>query len=256
MRIKKAQSSDVYFLTALAIRGRKEVSDQLTANSEIIPCHQFSDFLHAQGLLDNAWFSSNFDVSSFSKNTKEQQNLRISRLRSSKLQISDLPRPRCTPPLAGVIFSLSRLTRKLNFGSEREVTEPQHYVIFSCSLVRWFQQLHEQKKMKKWPSSCSSLSRRLSLSTSDDSADSGQAYKQGNSFLAPSFYLIFINSLYSYSALSVRSKVPEVKRGRSYGESEGENSVCSFLSNSRIAPATCHCFNSGTVPTQGPCLVP
>ena len=92
-------------------------------------------------------------------------------------------------------FCFQRLTRKLNFGSEREITEPQHYVIFSCSLVRWSQQLHEQKKMKKWPSSCSSLSRRLSLSTSDDSADLGQVHKQGNSLLPPSFYWIFSGQL-------------------------------------------------------------
>ena len=45
---------------------------------------------------------------------------------------------------------------------------------------------------------------------------------------------------------------PELKQGRSHGESEGTNSAYGFL---RFAHAACHSFNSGAVLIQGLCFV-
>ena len=42
-------------------------------------------------------------------------------------------------------------------------------------------------------------------------------------------------------------KVPQLKQGRSHGESEGTNSACDFLFDTRFAHAACHCFNSGAL---------
>ena len=44
--------------------------------------------------------------------------------------------------------------------------------------------------------------------------------------------------------------VPQLKQGRSHGESQGANFACDFLLNERFARAACHCFNSGAVSNQ------
>ena len=53
----------------------------------------------------------------------------------------------------------------------------------------------------------------------------------------------------------IRSKVPELKQGRYYGESQGANFTCGFLLDERFARPAYHYFNSGTVSTQELCFV-
>ena len=54
--------------------------------------------------------------------------------------------------------------------------------------------------------------------------------------------------------ITVQSKAPELKQGRSHGEPKGQIFLAGFVTVCVLPHATCHCFSPGTVLTQALCF--